>query len=399
MTHARSRILAALALFPVLSAQAFQPAWMRGAHSEAVETMSFSPDGKYLATSSLDETIKVWDCATGLILRDLYDAGYIGLKKAAVASAKASGKKNVTMKDDFYGSLAWTADGKRLVTSGSDQRLRLWDVASGKAQSPLDLTGVAITASAVSPKGSMVAAGSKDGTIYLVDGSSLKLIARLKGHAAAVDELLFTPDGRFLVSAASDKSLRKWDPAKATELAALSLGENPVNKMACSPNGERLLVADMAWDEDKPLRVVDLVGFTELGRYVYRDFPSAFRIDNEGGPVAVYCRYNAMRTVDLVTGQDIRNDHTSLGPGGYAIAWNEDGSLLAAGDSSSGGGLYLLDPSDYAIRSELSVHSGPVFDLWMRPDGSELWMFGYGGGDQSWRAAARTVTPQDTSTR
>src|SRR4051794_6032025 len=76
-------------------------------HTEAVFPVAFSPDGKTLASGSLDDTIKLWDVQTG--------------------------KEQATLKGhtDWVGSVAYSPDGKTLASGSNDKTIKLWDVARG----------------------------------------------------------------------------------------------------------------------------------------------------------------------------------------------------------------------------------------------------------------------------
>jgi WD40 repeat protein len=107
--------------------------------------VAFSPDGKLLATTSADQTLRLWDTATG----------------------KPHGER-LTGHTDTVNRVAFSPDGALLATASSDRTLRLWDTATGKPHGP-PLTGHAdrVIGVAFSPDGSRLATSGTDGTVRL----------------------------------------------------------------------------------------------------------------------------------------------------------------------------------------------------------------------------------------
>ncbi len=91
----------------------------------------------------------------------------------------------------------------------------------------------------------------------------------LKGHTDTVRSLTFTPDGRLLVSAGDDKTIRLWDPATGQEVRALSGHEKGVSRVVCSPDGRRLISLGRdgsikLWDPANGQMVLELRGKTPV---------------------------------------------------------------------------------------------------------------------------------------
>jgi hypothetical protein len=111
--------------------------------------------------------------------------------------------------------VAFSPDGRRIVSSSDDNKLLLWDSASGKRiGSPfLGHTGW-VRAVAFSPDGRRIVSASQDKTLRLWDAATGKSIgAPLQGHTGSVNSLAFSPDGEHVVSGSVDKTLRMWNVA------------------------------------------------------------------------------------------------------------------------------------------------------------------------------------------
>jgi hypothetical protein len=109
--------------------------------------------------------------------------------------------------------VAFSADGRRLVSAGADSFIKVWDVASKDCR--LNLRGHAdeVFAAVFHPEGSRIASGGRDRLVRLWDAATGEELVRLPGHSSYVYSLAFSPDGRTLVSSSGDFTLRLWDTA------------------------------------------------------------------------------------------------------------------------------------------------------------------------------------------
>ena len=162
---------------------------LRG-HTDEIRVLAFSPDGGTVATAAKSETIIV-----------LWDTIDIGRKTALLAESMT-----------IIGALAFSSDGKTVVSGHRDGAINLWDATTGVHLSTFTGDAGNVTALAFSADGKMVANGSADGAIRLWDPSTYapKGEARI-GHAGRVSELTFSPDSGTLFSGSSDGTILVWD--------------------------------------------------------------------------------------------------------------------------------------------------------------------------------------------
>ncbi|KAL1932895.1 hypothetical protein VTP01DRAFT_8573 [Rhizomucor pusillus] len=157
-----------------------------------IRSVSFSPDGVYLATGAEDKLIRIWDIAKGKVTRVL--RGH---------------------EQDIY-SLEFSHNGRLLVSGSGDRSVRIWDWAQ---QVPIHVLRIrdpepkdpGITSVAISPDDRLVAAGSLDTMVRVWDLQTAQEVAKLRGHKDSVYSVTFTPDAQKLVSGSLDKALRIWD--------------------------------------------------------------------------------------------------------------------------------------------------------------------------------------------
>lgn len=214
-------------------------------HNNNIVTIAFSPDGKILATGSMDETVKLWDAATGRELRTF--PGHAGGAR----------------------SVAFSADGKILVSGGYDETIELWDVMTGEVKKiphGHDL-GRGVSSIAVWPTdGKIQASGSSNGTIRLLASGgpdrTIRLLdmatgvvkifdipydpdadAEANAHFGDVTLLAFSPDVKTL-AAGHDEKVSVWDlNTKKVKTFKNSTGSR-VMSAVYSSDGATLAAAD-----------------------------------------------------------------------------------------------------------------------------------------------------------
>ena len=190
-----------------------RPEWSFG----CVRGVAFSPDGAFLA--SADKTVRLWEAATGELVRTL--TGH-GRKVQAVA---------------------FSPDGTLLASAGHDKTVRLWEAATGAPVHMLTGHTGWVCAVAFSPDGTLLASAGEDKTVRLWDAPAGELVRTLTGHRDWVRAVAFSPNGTLLASAGDDKTVRLWDAPAGEPVRTLTGHRGWVRAVAFSPDGTLLASA------------------------------------------------------------------------------------------------------------------------------------------------------------
>ncbi len=133
--------------------------------------------------------------------------------------------------------VAFSPDGRWIVSSSRDATVRVWDPETRKQVACLCGHDDGVTSVAFSPDGRLVVSGSHDHTVRLWDAGSWEEVACLRGHASAIMSVALSPDGRWIVSGSLDLTMRVWDVEARGEVACLYGRPSPVMWVAFSPGG------------------------------------------------------------------------------------------------------------------------------------------------------------------
>ena len=212
-------------------------------HGKQVWGVAFSGDDRRLATAGADGTARLWDSGTGRVVRTL--AGHTG---------------------EVWG-VAFSRDDRRLATAGADGTARIWDVSTGEPVLTLNAQAGLICRVSFSHDGRRLATASADGTARVWDTSEGTLVLSVTGHAGPVFDVNFSRDGRLLATAGEDGTARIWDALTGAPLRTLTGHANRVWGADFSRDGRRLATAGedgtaRIWDADTAEPMLVLAGHT-----------------------------------------------------------------------------------------------------------------------------------------
>lgn len=222
-------------------------------HTRDVVSLAISPNGKVLASGSVDTTIRLWDPATRQSVATLEGHGgeVSALAFSPDSTMLASGemykkvkiwdvaaKKEVQMFSDIDGAitgLVFSTDGKRLFAGTKDNSVLVWTIGADAPAKKLPHNW-ALQDLAMSPNGKVLATIDDGGTIHLWDTATLKETKSMK-HADTARTIAFSADGNFIASGGGEM-VKLWDSAGNEKASA----KYDANSVAFSPDGSKLVV-------------------------------------------------------------------------------------------------------------------------------------------------------------
>lgn len=252
------------------------------------KSLAFSPDGQRLFTSDLGGAVRQWDVNTHAPLGMPSRLGTGWLQRIAISPSGeqwvtgSDGRPNLVLWDAADGSptsralhghvgnvrgVAFSADGRRIVSGGDDKTIRLWDAQTGRQIGvPIEGHTGKVTSVAFSPDGRTIASGSFDDTVRLWRiASDVPVELRIEQAGFGIHCVIFSPDGQRVASTGEDGVIRLWDAQTGKPLAAGLTGHSGwVHGIAFSPDGSRIVSAG----EDGTVRLWDGRGVTRTIRMI-----------------------------------------------------------------------------------------------------------------------------------
>jgi len=245
-------------------------------------------------------------------------------------------------KDAVY-YIAFSSDGKRFVSGSVDKTLKVWDLATGRELITLHGHDSQVQSTAFSPDGRRIVSGSADETIKVWDAETGAELMTLRGHKNNVYTVAFSLDGERIISGGSDGTVRVWDARTGGELMTLRGHESIVSRLSISPDGKHIISASTdgtvkVWGVETGVELMTLRGHEGMV-FGIAFSPDGERILSGSGDCAV-------RVWDAATGTELMTLPGSstvttieFSPDGRTVATSyEDGSIKLWETAAPAGG-------------------------------------------------------------
>jgi WD40 repeat protein len=370
-------------------------------HTSAVRCVSWSPDGKRLATGSADGTAKVWQAASGRELltfrghrHEVWSVSWSPDGKRLVSGSRdgrakvwdaAGGRELFTLKGHTFFEVApvsWSPDGKRLAMGSGDGTATVWEAAGGRELLTLKGHLSEVASVSWSPDGKRLATGSRDGTAKVWEISAGRGLLTLKGHLSEVYSVSWAPDGKRLITGSKDGTAKVWDAARGQELFTLKGHTSRVRSVSWSPDGKLLATGSV----DGTAKVWDAGGESEP--FTFKGHMSEVRSVSwspDGKRLATGSDDGTAKVWETAAGRELLTlqGHTSAL---RSVSWSPDGKRLATGSVDGTAKLWEITTG----RQLLTLQGRTSIEVWSvswSPDGKRLATGSDDGTVKVWEAA------------
>jgi WD40 repeat protein len=334
---------------------------------------SISPDGKVLATGTNERIswsageaireengaydIRLWDVATGQEIRRLYEHHWDGHSKDEGAGITA---------------LAFSPDGKYLISAGSFEPIRVWDVLLAKEALQIGTPNSSSRALALSPDGMTIASGGAGNSVYLWEMRTGKELARLSGHRGPISAIAFSLDGETVASGSLDFTVRLWQVKTARHLHALKGHKHWITALCFSRDGKTVLTG--SWKDS--LRFWDVATGEEVRQQEgHKSAVLALGFSPEGKSLVSLGYDQTLRHWDLASRRELSVDRISC-PDIQCGAFSLDTANFAIADTKT---RILLRHSGTVVDLDRMSVDKEIFSLAVSPDGKTV-ASGHQGG-------------------
>lgn len=180
-------------------------------HGKTVNSIAYSPDGKYLVSGSSDNTVKLWDASSGQMITSIN-----------------ADQKEVT-------AVCYSSDAKYVGSVGLNGTVKIWSAQSGNSIASFVDFKNALKTVVFSPDAKYIAAGGDNNIIMIWDIDNAKLVENFPSNDKSVNALAFSDNGEMLVSVGNDAALKIWDIKKLAIGKKKFVKDNAQPELVCTP--------------------------------------------------------------------------------------------------------------------------------------------------------------------
>jgi len=348
-------------------------------HLSYVKRVVYSPTGEKIASASADETMRLWDMATGSQLHVLNHASdFFGLAYSPKGDLIASGAADRTVRlwnvitgdcskvlsghtGSVYG-VAYSPSGERIASCSADTGIRLWDVETGESIRTLFGHSAAVWDVTYSPHGDQIASASQDNTVRLWNVETGSCLHILNGHTRDILSVVYSPKGDQVVSGSMDRVVRFWDVETGSCRHTLTGHSGSVYSVSYSPKGDKVVTGS----PDFTLRLWDAsAGSSRLLSNGHSAAVRSIKCSPKGDLIVSGSGDNTLRLWDVKTGSyRTLSDHTGV----FCVAFSPKGDWIAAG-SGNDGSVRLWEVDSGKCQHTMTGHAKWINSVAFSPGG------------------------------
>jgi WD40 repeat protein/nucleoside phosphorylase len=274
----------------------------------------------------------------------------------------------VTGHNGWIRSCAWSPDSSRLLSTGEDRSLRVWDAVTGEQLLNLQGHTGRVNSCAWSPDSTRLLSAGSDQSLRVWDAATGEQLLNIQGHTGGVLSCAWSPDSTRLLSAGEDQSLRVWNAATGEQLLNIQGHYGRVRSCAWSPDSTRLLSAGddqslKVWDAATGEQLLCLLGHS--GEVYSCDWsPDDTRLLSAGID-------QSLRVWDAATGKqllNIRSQTASL----LSCAWSPDGTRIRSFLSGTAPRICVWDAATGEQLLNIKIPTAWVLSCAWSPDSTLL---------------------------